>query len=338
MVIMKILFIADMHIELGKGKTLKSDKVPKDWQTNRFISLAEEVKKIYNEHGCDLIINGGDVFHKPLPNTEETDLYSRVQAIWNDIPEIIYSGNHEMITKKLSCLSHLEFSTSKASNLHKIVQSYRSPEFDIIGYQQLKDREWEPRCSDICFTHVRGTIEPHVVPEIDLQRFVDHGYKIVFAGDLHSHTNTQEISQGVQLVYPGSPLTTTFHRERTKGTNGVLIIDTDAPRDYKWIELGHLPQLLRKTITVGEDLVPGDYDHIVYEVEGNVVELKSVANEELLDKKKNIIETKDAKLDMSQASNLVEECALYWRDIENLSTPEIEELSRELLEHVNVNT
>jgi len=47
---------------------------------------------------------------------------------------------------------------------------------------------------------------PHVKPEVDLDRFED--FPVVFAGDLHAHSNTQR-----NIVYPGSPMTTSFHRK-----------------------------------------------------------------------------------------------------------------------------
>ena len=59
------------------------------------------------------------------------------------------------------------------------------------------------------FTHVRGEIPPHVVPEVDLERF--DKFKTVFAGDLHAHENTQR-----NIVYPGSPMTTSFHRNEVQ--------------------------------------------------------------------------------------------------------------------------
>ena len=57
------------------------------------------------------------------------------------------------------------------------------------------------------FTHVRGEIPPHVKPEVDLDMFED--FPVVFAGDLHAHSNTQR-----NIVYPGSPMTTSFHRSK----------------------------------------------------------------------------------------------------------------------------
>ena len=88
------------------------------------------------------------------------------------------------------------------------------------------------------FTHVRGEIPPHVKPEVDLDRFED--FPVVFAGDLHAHSNTQR-----NIVYPGSPMTTSFHRNEVQ--TGYLLIN---PSNWRWIwEPFELPQLLRKTVS-----------------------------------------------------------------------------------------
>ena len=69
------------------------------------------------------------------------------------------------------------------------------------------------------FTHVRGEIPPHVKPEVELDRFED--FPVVFAGDLHAHSNTQK-----NIVYPGSPMTTSFHRKEVK--TGYILINPGA--------------------------------------------------------------------------------------------------------------
>ena len=68
------------------------------------------------------------------------------------------------------------------------------------------------------FTHVRGEIPPHVKPEVDLDLFND--FPVVFAGDLHAHSNTQR-----NIVYPGSPMTTSFHRKEVE--TGYLLINSN---------------------------------------------------------------------------------------------------------------
>lgn len=315
---MKILFSSDHHIKLGQKS------VPKEWQKNRFMLLAERFNKIFKEYDCDLHIIGGDILDVSDPSTEELELFfSFIQAMNHE--GRIYTGNHEMISKTVSCLDHLAGPISDSTRGRwRMLKNHRKEDFDCIDYAELHKAKWEPSKGHICFTHVRGNIEPHVKPEIELKRFVDHGYSLIIAGDLHSHKNTQKISNSVDLVYPGSPLTTSFHRERTKGTNGCLIIDTDT-MGWKWIELGDLPQLIRKTIKAGEPMLPDPYDRVIYEVEGDIKELKDLKGSDLLDKKLNTKVSKEAKLDL-EGKTVLEELALYLTDVQNLDKETVERL------------
>lgn len=323
---MKILFTADHHIKLGQKN------VPRDWQKARFMSLAERLDDEFMKHGCDLHIIGGDVLDVSDPSTEEIELLFAFLDILSH-KGIIYTGNHEMKNKKVSCLDHLADAIYSATEGRwKVEKDFRSPEFDIIPYSSLHQEVWGARVSEICFTHVRGTIEPHVKPEIDLERFVSHGYSRVYAGDLHSFKNTQTISGNTELVYPGSPLTTSFHRERTKDTNGALVIDTD-DGSFNWIELGDLPQLVRRTIEAGEEMVPDSYDRVIYEVTGDVSQLKAIKNSDLLDKRLNNKVTKDAKLDLKDMG-LVDEMVVYLKDVQKLPQESIDRIIKRAAEYV----
>lgn len=312
---MKILFSADTHIKLGqKG-------VPKEWQKNRFLMLADRLTKVYNDFNCDLHIIGGDILDVHNPSTEELELmFAFLEKL--DHEGYIYTGNHEMITKTISCLAHLaEAIKSATSGNWQVVGSIRDEKFDIIDYVELHKAKWSPAKSKLCFTHVRGEIPPHVHPEIDLNKFVEHGYSLVVAGDLHSQQNGQKIADDKWLIYPGSPLTTSFHRERTNATNGCFVIDTDT-LEYNWVELGDLPQLIRKTAQAGDELLPDPYDRVIYEVEGDVKELKNLKGSDLLDKKINTKVSKDAKLNLEGKSTL-EELALYLTDVQGLKDEEV---------------
>ncbi|QGH45235.1 DNA repair exonuclease [Bacteriophage Eos] len=324
---MRILFSADHHIKLGQKN------VPKAWQTNRFLALADRLNEIFIESKCDLHIIGGDILDVADPSTEEIEL---LHAFLAKLPHqgIIYTGNHEMISKTISCLDHLAYAINKATNGHwKVVnEEYRSQAFDIISYSHLHSKKWAPAQSQLCFTHVRGEIPPHVTPEIDLSRFEEHGYSMVLAGDLHSQSNTQLINGRVSLVYPGSPLTTSFHRSRTVNTNGAIVIETDNLL-FEWHELGDLPQLIRKTIEAGEEMVPDSYDRVIYEVTGDVSQLKNIKGSDLLDKKLNNKVTKDAKLNLEDLP-LVEEIALYLRDVQKLPEDVILRISSKAQEYV----
>lgn len=324
---MRILFHADTHIKLGQKN------VPKDFQKNRFLELGDRLNKIFTERNCELHIIGGDLLDVSNPSTEEIEL---LFAFLSRMPHkgVITTGNHELVSKKLSCLDHLSDAILKATNGNWKVENneYRSAEFDIIPYSHLHSKKWAPACSKICFTHVRGEIPPHVQPEIDLGRFEEHGYSLVFAGDLHSFGNSQLINGSVPLIYPGSPLTTSFHRNRTVETNGCIILETDL-LEYDWIELGDLPQLIRKTIQAGEEMIPDNYDRVIYEVTGDVSELKNIADSDLLDKKLNNKVTKDAKLNL-QNLPLTDEIAVYLKEVQNLPKDTIDRIVSKAAKYV----
>jgi len=153
--------------------------------------------------------------------------------------------------------------------------------------------------ADVLFTHVRGEIPPHVQPEVDLDRF--DKFKVVFAGDLHAHENTQR-----NIVYPGSPMTTSFHRNHVK--TGYLLIDN---KDWSWTwHEFDLPQLIRKTVTDPSEMVQTEYDHTIYEIEGDVSDLSNIKNSELLDKK--VIKRKtEATLILDKEMTIEEELGEY---------------------------
>lgn len=149
------------------------------------------------------------------------------------------------------------------------------------------------------FTHVRGAIPPHVKPEIDLSLFED--FPVVFAGDLHSHSNTQ-----LNIVYPGSPMTTSFHRSLVE--TGYLVVDSETfVWDWKKFEL---PQLIRKTVSDPAEMVPTKYHHTIYELEGDISQLADIKNSELLDKKV-IKRSTETSLLLDKSMTISEELSEY---------------------------
>lgn len=261
-----ILFTADLHIKLGQKN------VPVEWATNRYYRFLDLIDKVDNS----LHIMGGDIFDR-LPNLAELSIYfDMVKRCKTDT--IIYPGNHEATKKDDTFFNSLKTVTESLNSKVKIIT--RTTEFDnfsILPYTDLHGKNSIEKCnkSKALFTHVRGEIPPHVKPEVDLDRFND--FPIVYAGDLHSHSNTQR-----NIIYPGSPMTTSFHRGLVD--TGYLLIDEHDLTKWTWHKLD-LPQLIRKTITNTDDMVPTDYHHTIYEVEGNLQELSTVANSDLLDKK-----------------------------------------------------
>jgi len=264
-----ILFTADWHLKLGQKN------VPPSWAKNRYSLFFSALKELESE--CSLHIIGGDLFDR-LPSMEELELYfSFIRGV--KIPTIIYPGNHEATKKNKTFFSQLK-QVSRDINplIHVIDISYIDTEmgFGILPYSELhKEGSIEHFDTSMpLFTHVRGEIPPHVKPEIDLDRLQD--FPVVFSGDLHSHSNTQR-----NIVYPGSPMTTSFHRNKVE--TGYLLIDES---NWNWLwEPFSLPQLLRKTISSPEDMVATKYDHTIYEIEGDIQELANIRNSELLDKK-----------------------------------------------------
>ena len=264
-----ILFTADWHIKLGQKN------VPREWALNRYNLFFQQIYAIESE--CSMHIIGGDLFDR-LPNMEELELYfSFIRKV--KIPTIIYDGNHEATKKNKTFFTQLKQVSRDINPLINVVDiSYIDDDlgFGILPYADLhragsieKFNTKKP-----LFTHVRGEIPPHVKPEIDLDRF--ESFPVVFAGDLHAHSNTQR-----NIVYPGSPMTTSFHRNVVE--TGYLLINEN---DWSWFwERFDLPQLIRKTVSDPKDMVSTDYHHTIYEIEGDIQELAGIKNTELLDKK-----------------------------------------------------
>ena len=257
---MKALFTADLHIKLGQKN------VPIEWALNRYDLLEQQLDKLQEQ--ADIIILGGDIFDK-LPNMAELDVYFRLISIFRK-PTFIIDGNHEATKKGATFLTQLKFATASVNSNVVIIDDYFTHEgIDFIPYCKLKDYEKNQSVlnfsNKVLVTHVRGEIPPHVKPEVDLALFNRWG--VVLAGDLHSYDNCQH-----NILYPGSPATTSFHRNVVD--TGVILLDTDT-MGHEWLKL-ELPQLIRKTIRAGEPMPATDYHHTIYEVEGDMAELSNM--------------------------------------------------------------
>ena len=289
-----ILFTADWHIKLGQKN------VPVEWAKKRYHSFFDQVHEQVKT--CDMHIIGGDLFDH-IPNMEELALYfSFVRNVKK--PTLIFDGNHEATRKNRTFFSQLKQATRDINPLVNVVDiSYVDEDlgFSVLPYAELhrKGSIEHFDTSMPLFTHVRGEIPPHVTPEVDLDRF--DPFPVVFAGDLHAHSNTQR-----NIVYPGSPMTTAFHRQEVE--TGYLLIN---PKDWSWEWWPFtLPQLIRKTVTNPEDMIPTTYHHTIYEIEGNIQELAAVENSELLDKKV-VRRTTEASLVLDKEMTLEDELVEY---------------------------
>jgi DNA repair exonuclease SbcCD nuclease subunit len=296
-----ILFIADIHIKLGQKN------VPVEWARNRYLSFFNQVWNI----SCSRIILGGDIFDR-LPSMEELQLYfTFIKGI--TVPTYIYSGNHESTKKGKSFFSFLKEATTAINPLVEVVDEVLvTEEFTIVPYEFIHTVDWASLPQQPLYTHVRGEIPPHVKPEIDLS-LLDR-FPIVYAGDLHSHSNTQR-----NIIYPGSPMTTSFHRKHVE--TGYLLIDGT---EWNWYKF-ELPQLIRKTVTSDKDMVPTDYDHTIYELEGDLVELSNVKSNDLLDKKL-VKRATDTTLVLSKDMTMEQELIEYFLYVMEIPEEKIPEL------------
>ena len=314
---MKILFTADLHIKLGQKN------VPVEWAKNRYEMFISQLSVLQRD--CDLLVLGGDVFDR-MPTMDELEVYFDLVASIN-IPCIIYAGNHEALKKDTTFFTYLKKSSTRLNKLVEVIDDYYSIDnMDFIPYNKLKDFEKAPPNKihgNICFTHVRGEIPPHVKPEMDLDLF--NRWDVVLAGDLHSYENSQR-----NILYPGSPCTTSFHRNVVD--TGVIILDSKT-LTHSWVKL-QLPQLIRKTIQAGDDMPATDYHHTIYEIEGDMAELGALADSSLIDKKVVKRET-DTALILDPKMTIQEEVREYLSYILQLSDNTVEDVLQVLNNNMN---
>lgn len=308
---MKALVSADWHLKLV------AKNVPIEWAKNRYRLLFKEIEKISAKVDSHLLL--GDVFDK-MPTIEELELFFEF-IVSVKIPTYIIGGNHENVKKNTTFLTNLKEVVNKLNPLVIIIDDYYTLEnIDFIPYNKLKEWEKDPDNTffslhnSILASHCRGDILPHVKAEIDLSLF--ERWKTVLAGDLHSYSNSQR-----NILYPGSPVTTSFHRNLVD--TGVIIFDT-VSHTHEWIKLD-LPQLLRKTIKAGDPMVATDFHHTIYEIEGTMDELSDVEHSDLLDKKVSKKNT-DTTLILDPSMSILEEVEEYARYILQLNDDAVEDM------------
>ena len=302
-----ILFTADWHIKLGQKN------VPVPWACSRYQLFFQQVQDAITNHDVSLHIIGGDLFDR-VPSMDELTLYFDFVR-QQKVRTIIYDGNHEATKKNYTFFSNLIRATKDINPLVEVItETYYEDNWAILPYADLHKKNCiETIDADYLFTHVRGEIPPHVIPEVDLKRF--DKFKTVFAGDLHAHENTQR-----NIVYPGSPMTTSFHRNIVK--TGYLTIDDNF--DWTWHKF-ELPQLIRKTVDSPDEMVQTDFHHTIYELEGDVQDLAKVKNSELLDKK--VVKRKtEATLILDKEMSIEEELNEYLSFILELEEDKVKQI------------
>jgi DNA repair exonuclease SbcCD nuclease subunit len=305
---MSKLLLADIHIKLGQKN------VPREWALKRYDMFFDQVA--YIEDDVDEIIIPGDLFDR-MPTLDELSLYFKFIS-QRTKRTIISTGNHEATKKGKSFFTELKGVTERLNPNVEIVVDYihesEDESYYVVPYEFVKNKStWDDLDPRYVFTHVRGEIPPHVKPEINLD-WLDK-FPIVFAGDLHSHSNTQR-----NIVYPGSPMTTSFHRSEVQA--GYIIINDD----WTWVwKAFDLPQLIRKTVSDPSEMVPTDFHHTIYELEGNIKDLSKIEHSDLLDKKL-VKRSSDTALVLDKKMTISEELTEYLRYIQELPDVEIDNI------------
>lgn len=305
---MSKLLLADIHIKLGQKN------VPREWALKRYDMFFDQVAKI--EDDVDEIIIPGDLFDR-MPTLDELSLYFKFIS-QRTKRTIISTGNHEATKKGKSFFTELKGVTERLNPRVEIVVDYihesEDESYYVVPYEFIKNKStWDSLEPRYVFTHVRGEIPPHVKPEINLEWLSK--FPIVFAGDLHSHSNTQK-----NIVYPGSPMTTSFHRSEVQA--GYIIINDDW--SWKWNAFD-LPQLIRKTVSDPSEMIPTDFHHTIYELEGNIKDLSKIEHSDLLDKKL-VKRSSDTALVLDKKMTISEELTEYLRYIQELPDVEIDKI------------
>lgn len=298
-----LLVIADIHIKLGQKN------VPKEWAINRYNMFFDQVSEA--EKNVDTIVIPGDIFDR-MPTLEELTLYFQFVA-QRKKKTIISTGNHEATKKGKSFFTELKGVTERLNPLVEVVVDYiyEGDNYYVVPYEYIKKKDtWDGLEAKPVFTHVRGEIPPHVKPEIPLEWL--EKFPVVFAGDLHSHSNTQK-----NIVYPGSPMTTSFHRHEVD--TGYLLVNDDWSWEWKSFDL---PQLLRKTVSDQSEMVSTDFHHTIYELEGSIKDLSKIENSDLLDKKL-VKRSSDTALVLDKKMSISDELVEYLTYIQELETKEI---------------
>jgi DNA repair exonuclease SbcCD nuclease subunit len=297
---MKILHIADIHINLHKKK------IPYEWQTNRFKMLFEKLLEI--EKDCDVVVLAGDIFDKK-PEPDEICLFlSYANSVTK--PTLAIPGNHEASTKGNTFLEHFE--TEHAINNTNFMLRTKNSRIEIggQGFQLFPYGEMQlgniPKYvdGDILVTHIRGEVPPHITAEFDFDKISK--WPLTLLGDLHFQHKYKDYN----VYYSGSPLNTTFDRNDNR-EYGVNIIEYNSATDYSvnFYDL-QLPKLIRHTVDVGTQLIKDEYHHVVYEVTGTIDKLSKIQNHELLDKKIAEKPQENSVLDLSDKT-LKEELDAY---------------------------
>lgn len=257
-----IVFCADEHL------LVRRKGVPGSFERDRYGKLFSTLLDLSDNAHCEAVIHGGDLFDRAPSLAEVSIAVNYLNNVTK--PTYIIDGNHCATKKGETFLGELRAMVTNP--LVTIITEFCSYEIgnrtvDFIPFNRLKAYEKDPslfiRKGDLLVTHVRGEIPPHVKAEVDLSIF--DPWKLVLAGDLHSHSCSQR-----NIVYPGSPLATSFYRDKAP-EKGVLLVDLNT-LEYTFKPLD-LPALIRVTVESKEEIGP------VYDGKGNFIDYEVISKQ-----------------------------------------------------------
>lgn len=263
---------ADIHIH----KFVEFDFIDPKRQISRRLADGLEVIFRLGEHadkiGARNVLIVGDLFHKMgIIEVETYNLAFFAIKILAEKHEVhLVRGNHDQATKDGSQHSLMPFATIPHVHVHDgpftLKDRGESVDVAFIPYSDDEDATMAKvkklAGRDIAFmhhgfrgAHVGSTLE-HIVKEpLDPVR-VGKRFKFVFSGHYHK---LQYVAKNV--MYIGSPMEHT-RSDITEEGKGFLVIDTNRPRDPKFIPL-NLPRFVSAHGEEGwaflKEIAPGNY-------------------------------------------------------------------------------
>jgi len=108
---------------------------------------------------------------------------------------------------------------------------------------------------------------------------------------------------------------------------GAILLDSTT-MDHVWLKF-NLPQLIRKTVGVSDPKPATDFDHTIYQVEGDMQELGELEDSDLIDRKVIKRDT-DSALMLDPEMSLTEEVKEYLTYILELPDQTVEAVLKEM--------
>jgi DNA repair protein SbcD/Mre11 len=271
---LRVLLLADSHLGFDLPVRARTQRRRRGHDLRANFEAALEPAR---EGRVDLVVHGGDLFHRPRipPSLVYDALRPLVEVAASGVPVFVVPGNHER-----SRIPHERFGVH--SNLHifrgpgTFLVNVRGCRVSVAGFpyqrrrirerfpQVLEDTGWRQVEADLrllCFHHcVEGATvgpadytfrhNPDVIRCADLPA----GYAAVLSGHIHRHQILRRDLQGqglpVPVLYPGSVERTSFAEMGEE--KGYLIVELEPSRHggelvrHRFVPLPARPMLVRE--------------------------------------------------------------------------------------------